>query len=321
MTRVLTSGILTACVLAGLVAAAQQQPTFRGTADNVRLFATVTDRDGRLVTTLEQKDFEIRDEGKPQPITLFDNSPQPIRLIVLLDVSGSMEGNLQLLREGSDELFKRLRDDDGVRVGSFGHDVFISPTFTRDPRELRASLPRSIAPDAPTPLWRAIDEGLEVFKNPSEDEGRPVIVVLSDGKDSGPIGFRTKVVSQVEVIDRARQLGVMIYGIGMRSRAQRQQMPGLGSGGLQAALMADWPDPGLARVAEDTGGGYIEIRFGQDLGAAFAQVADELHSQYLLGFAPPKRDGKIHEIEVRTPVKGLKPRARKSYVAPKEARS
>jgi hypothetical protein len=79
--------------------------------------------------------------------------------------------------------------------------------------------------------------------------------------------------------------------------------------------------PGLARVAEDTGGGYIEIRFGQDLGAAFAQVADELHSQYLLGFAPPKRDGKVHEIEVRTPVKGLKPRARKSYVAPKEARS
>ena len=316
MTRVLASGVLAACLLAGLVAAAQQQPTFRGTADNVRVFTTVTDRDGRLVTTLDQKDFEIRDEGKPQPITLFDNSPQPIRLIVLLDVSGSMEGNLQLLREGSEELFKRLREDDGVRVGTFGHDVEISPTFTRDPRELRASLPRAIAPDAPTPLWRAIDEGLDVFKKRSEDDGRPVIVVLSDGKDSGPTGFRPKFVSQVEVIDRARERGVMIYGIGMRSRGQRQ-MPGLGSGGLQAALMADWPDPGLARVAEETGGGYVEIRFGQDLGAAFAQVADELHSQYLLGFVPPKRDGKVHEIEVRTAVKGLKPRARKSYVAPK----
>ena len=80
----------------------QQQPTFRGTADNVRIFTTVTDRDGRLVTTLEQKDFEIRDEGKPQPITLFDNSPQPIRLIVMLDVSGSMEGNLPLLRDSSE---------------------------------------------------------------------------------------------------------------------------------------------------------------------------------------------------------------------------
>ena len=317
MIRVLSSGILLACVLAGLSASAQQ-PTFRGTADNVRVFTTVTDRDGRLVTTLEQKDFEIRDEGKPQLITLFDNSPQPIRLIVLLDVSGSMEGNLQLLREGCEELFSRLRADDGIRVGTFGHDVSISPTFTRDPVELRASLPRAIAPDAPTPLWRAVDEGLEVFKNRSEDDGRPVILVLSDGKDSGPTGFRSKFVSQVQVIDRSREQGVMIYAIGMRSRGQHPQMPGLGTRGLQAALMADWPDPGLARVAEETGGGYLEIRFGQDLGSAFAQVADQLHSQYLLGFAPPKRDGKIHEIEVRTAVKGLKPRARKSYVAPKE---
>src|SRR5262245_907668 len=317
MIRVLPSGILLACVLTGLSAAAQQ-PTFRGTADNVRVFTTVTDRDGRLVTTLEQKDFEIRDEGKPQLITLFDNSPQPIRLIVLLDVSDSMEGNLPLLREGSQELFQRLRADDAIRIGSFGHDVSLSPTFTRDPGELRASLPRTIAPDAPTPLWRAVDEVLEVFKNRSEDDGRPVILVLSDGKDSGPIGFRSKFVSQVEVIERAREQGVMIYAIGMRSRGQRPQMPGLGTRGVQAALMADWPDPGLARVAEETGGGYLEIRFGQDLGAAFAQVADQLHSQYLLGFAPPKRDGKVHEIEVRTAVKGLKPRARKSYVAPKE---
>jgi Ca-activated chloride channel family protein len=315
MNRILTSGIIAASVLGGVVAA-QQQPTFRGTADNVRVFTTVTDRDGRLVTTLEQKDFEIRDEGKPQPISLFDNSPQPIRLIVLLDVSGSMEGNLQLLRQSSEELFKRLRPDDGIRLGTFGHDVTISPTFTRDPAELRDSLPRAIAPDAPTPLWRAADEGLTIFKNREEDDGRPVILVLSDGKDSGPIGFRPKFVSQVEVIDRARELGVMVYGIGMRSRG-RQQMPGLGPGGLQAALMSDWPDPGLAKVAEETGGGYVEIRAGQDLGAAFAHVADELHSQYLLGFAPPKRDGKVHEIDVRLAQKGMKSRARKSYVAPK----
>src|SRR5262245_4662767 len=316
MNRVLTFGLLAASVLAGLGVAAQQQPTFRGTADNVRVFTTVTDRDGRLVTTLEQKDFEVRDEGKPQPITLFDNSPQPIRLVVLLDVSGSMEGNLPLLRAGSDELFKRLREDDGVRVGTFGHDVTISRAFTRNLGELREALPRSIAPDAPTPLWRAGGEALDIFKEQTEDDGRPVILILSDGKDSGPIGFNQKFTSQVEVIDRARAQGVMVYGIGMRSR-QRQQMPGLGPGGLQAALMADWPDPGLARVAEETGGGYVEIRPNEDLGVAFAHVADELHSQYLLGYTPPKRDGKVHEIEVRTAVKGLKPRARKSYVAPK----
>jgi hypothetical protein len=82
-------------------------------------------------------------------------------------------------------------------------------------------------------------------------------------------------------------------------------------------LLDDMADPGLARVAEETGGGYAEIKFGQDLGAAFAQVADELHSQYLIAFAPPKRDGKVHDIDVRISTRGLTPRARKSYVAPK----
>jgi hypothetical protein len=83
-------------------------------------------------------------------------------------------------------------------------------------------------------------------------------------------------------------------------------------------VTADLPDPGLAVVAEQTGGGYTEIRYGQDLGAAFARVADELHSQYLLGFAPPKRDGKVHDLDVRVSQRGVKPRARKNYVAPKD---
>jgi Ca-activated chloride channel family protein len=316
MHRFLVFAVFTALLLALPGADAQQEsPIFRGTGDAVRVFVTVTDSDGRLVTTLSQDAFEIRDEGKPQPITLFDNSPQPIRLIVMLDVSGSMEGNLQLLRASAEQLFARLRPDDGVRVGTFGNEVVISPSFTRDPEELRRALPRMISPDAPTPLWRAIDEALNGLKG--QDEGRRVVLVLSDGKDSGPIGFRQRFVSQAEVIERARNEDVMIYSIGMRSRSQRPPMPGIGAGGMQAMLMADLPDPGLARVAEESGGGYTEIRLGQDLGPAFARVADELHSQYLLGFAPPRRDGKVHDLDVRVSQRGLKPRARKSYVAPK----
>src|SRR5262249_44743982 len=158
--------------------------------------------------------------------------------------------------------------NDAARLGTFGQDVTISPTFTNDPRELLRALPDRIAPDAPTPLWRAIDEAMTAFGK--EREGRPVVLVLSDGKDSGPTGFRQPFVSQVEVIERARKESVMVYGVGMRSRRQHQTPPGIGPGGLQAALLADLPDPGLARVAEETGGGYIEIRFGEDLGAAFA---------------------------------------------------
>ena len=233
----------------------------------------------------------------------------------MLDVSGSMEGNLGLLRAASDQLFSRLRPDDVVRVGSFGHEIVISPQFTRNTDELRRGLPTAIAPDAPTPLWRAIDEALAAFG--TEGGARPVILVLSDGKDSGPLSLTQRYVSQVDVIDRARAADVMIYAIGMRSRGQRNMPPGIGREGLRAMLTADLPDPGLARVAQETGGGYSEIRFGQDLAAAFTQVADELHSQYLIGFAPPKRDGKVHDIDVRISQRGLTARARKNYVAPR----
>jgi VWFA-related protein len=312
MIRLLTIAIFVASVLD--LGAASQQPVFRGTSDAVRVFVTVTDKDGRLISTLQQSDFEIRDEGKPQPITLFDNTPQPVRLIVLLDVSGSMEGNLPLLRAAAEQLFTRLGPNDVARVGTFGRDVVISPTFTRDVNELRRALPTTIVPDAPTPLWRAVDEAIGQFGD--DGEGRPVILVLSDGKDTGPTGFRQPFISQAEVIDRARNEEVMIYGIGMRSRMARRGP--LGPGDLQAALVADLPDPGLALVAEQTGGGYLEIRPTQDLGEAFARVVDELHSQYLIGFAPPKRDGKVHDIEVRVvSQRGLKPRARKNYVAPR----
>jgi VWFA-related protein len=227
-----------------------------------------------------------------------------------------MEGNLPLLRGAGAQLFARLRSDDVARVGAFGHEVTISPSFTHDPNELGAALPDAIAPDAPTPLWRAIDQALDAFGD--ADERREVILVLSDGKDTGPLSLRQRPVSQAEVIDRARRDEVMIYAIGMRSRSSNSMPPGIGRGGLQAMLMADMPDPGLARVAEESGGGYVEIRFGQELGAAFAGVADELHTQYLLGFAPAKRDGKVHDINVRVTPGGLKARARKNYVAPKE---
>ncbi len=367
--RSLLFAIVVVCLVGVLGVAAQQQPTFRGTTDLVRVFVTVQDRDGRLVTNLTRDSFEVRDDGKAQEITTFDNTPLPIRLVVMLDCSGSMSGNLPLLRESTQELFTRLGAKDAARVGQFGNDVIISPEFTRDVRELDRAMPTYIEPNAPTPLWRAVDEAMNRFHEKKDDrdsddsteerarrraakaanagsaansasdgngiggsngsnggddaaaiaggEMRPVILVLSDGKDSGPIGFNARYVSQVDVIDRARKEGVMIYGIGMRSREAHPRMPGIGPGGLQAALLADLPDPGLAKVAEETGGGYAEVKYGQDLGAAFARVADELHSQYLLGYAPPKKDGKTHKIDVRVSQRGMEPRARKSYVASK----
>src|SRR5262249_41878352 len=152
-------------------------------------------------------------------------------------ISGSMHGNLPLLRAAAEQLFARLRSDDVARVGTFGNEITISPSsFTRDVQELQRALPDSIPSDAPTPLWRAIDEAITAFGD--ERDERRVILVLSDGKDSGPIGFGQPFVSQAQVIERARDESAMVYGIGMRSRGARPA-PGIGPGGLQAALLAD----------------------------------------------------------------------------------
>jgi Ca-activated chloride channel homolog len=315
MARSLVLRALAACALGVVGVAAFQQPVFRGGGDIVRVFATVTDHDGRLATNLAQDDFEVRDDGKPQPITVFDNTPQPIRLIVMFDCSGSMHGNLPLLRGASEQLIPRLRPDDAARIGTFGVDINISPEFTRDTRELEQAIPVSIPEDAPTPLWRALDQAIDVF--PKERQERAVILVLSDGKDAPAPSFRGPFMSQAQVIDRARDESVMIYAVGMRSRSAHPMQPGFGPGGLMAAMVANLPDPGLAKVAEQSGGGYTEIRYGEDLGAAFAQVADELHSQYLLGYVPPKRDGKAHKIDVKIKPHGFDARARKNYLAPK----
>jgi VWFA-related protein len=292
------------------VSASQQGPVFRVTGNTVPVFATVIDKNERLVPDLVREDFQVLDNGKVQPLTIFDNAPQPIRLIVMLDVSGSMLGNLNLLRAASLELFKQLRPEDGVRVGAFGKEITISPKFTNDVRELVAALPTEIDPGAPTPLWRAVDDAMTELAG---IEQRRVILVLSDGKDTGPRKFNERFITQLEIIDRARKDEIMIYGIGLRSRGP---MPMMG-GDIKAAMIADLPDPGLGTAALETGGGYFEIRPRDDLGAAFARVAAELHSQYMLGFAPPALDGKVHKIEVKVPGKDVKPRARKSYIAPK----
>lgn len=320
MGRVFTRGVRGAGIVLGLaVGIAAGQVVFRSAGDLVRVFVTVVDGNDRLVTTLKQEDFELRDEGRPQPITVFDNSPRPIRLVVMLDVSTSMKGNLPLLRGATEELFKRMRADDVARIGTFGREVTLSPSFSNDGHALLAALPKEIEDGAATPLWRGIDRAIQALKEEEAGDQRRVVLVLSDGRDSGPTvaGFREPWVSQVEVIEHARREDVMIYAVGLGSRGGPRG-PVTSAADVQAILAEDLPDAGLARVAQESGGGYTEIGFGQDLGAAFARVADELHSQYLLGFDPPKRDGKVHDLQVRLKPRDLKARARKSYLAPKE---
>src|SRR4051794_32465695 len=123
MGRIVTVFVL--CLALCVVATAQtpQAPVFRGTAENVPVFVTVTDKSGRLVPDLAREDFQVSDNGKPQTLTIFDNSPQPIRLIVLIDISGSMEGNVPLMRAACQYLVKDLRPDDLAKIGTFGKEI------------------------------------------------------------------------------------------------------------------------------------------------------------------------------------------------------
>ena len=78
------------------------------------------------------------------------------------------------------------------------------------------------------------------------------------------------------------------------------------------------PDSSLRRLAEETGGGYFELEETDELGSTFTRVSQELHSQYILGFAPSVRDGKVHSLDIRVAGRGMTARARPSYVAPSE---
>lgn len=298
---------------AGLTGVAVQEPgIFRVVGDMVPVFVTVTDRSNRIVTTLTREQFSVRDNGRPQPIALFDNSPQPVRLVVLVDVSGSMAGNLPILRAAGEELFARLLPGDSAKVGTFGQKIAIMPEFTGDRRALVDALPEFIETSAPTPLWRSIDQAMAAF---GDADGRRVILVASDGKDTPTGRLGEKYIGQVEIVDRALRENVMLYALALQSRMAPGSRSPFG-GGLLQQMTGALPDPGFGKAAEATGGGYVELRARDDFGRVLAGVVDELHSQYLLGFEAPVADGKTHDIDVRVSVRDVKVRARSSYVAP-----
>src|SRR5437762_9018879 len=113
---------LAAVALAGvwtLTTIAAQEPTFRAGTQIVSLFATVTDAQKRLVPDLQQADFEVFDNDKPQPLVFFQNETQPITVVVMLDTSGSMTLTLNLLRAAAEQFVLRLLPADKAKVGAF----------------------------------------------------------------------------------------------------------------------------------------------------------------------------------------------------------
>jgi len=320
MRRLALGAVLSLTLLgAGLLA-----QTFKSGVRTVAVYATVTNTDGRLVPDLEQDAFEIEDEGKKQDITVFANDIQPITVVVLIDRSGSMEANFDLVREAAEKFVQELMPADKARIGSFSNRIQIDPrTFTSDHDELIEVLRTQLQERGPTPLWNAINVGITALLH---EEGRRVILVFTDGSDF-PMNFRTNNSTLKDVIKRADEENVMVYAIGFAGQAApmfggRGSYGGSGGGrGMPAmtppVMPVGKPDAGLATLAGETGGGYFEVSKMTDLAASFKRVADELHHQYVIGFAPTLLDGKTHHLAVKVK-SGLAVRARRTYLAARE---
>jgi Ca-activated chloride channel family protein len=295
---------------------ARQQTPFKSGASTVSVYTTVTDSAGRLVPDLTVDDFEIYDNGKPQPITVFANEVQPITLVMMLDRSGSMRTNFRLVEAAGEAFVQRLLPADKARIGSFSTRIQVDPEgFTGDSRELIRILRTELQPEGPTPLWNAVNVAITGLL---KEDGRRVVLVFTDGEDS-PMNFKLNNVTLMDVMARAQRENVMVYAVGLESMPTPGGAPGGRFGGFRgpSGMLPQKPDPGLPRIAAETGGGYFELQRTEALTSTFARVADELHRQYALGFAPPKLDGKTHKLEVKLKKPGMTARARRSYVATK----
>jgi Ca-activated chloride channel family protein len=284
--------VFIALVLAAPVAAQK----IRVTTESVPVYVTVTDADKRLVPDLVLEDFEILDNGKPQTINVFENKPTPITTVVMIDTSGSMTASLGLVKDGAEQFLLRLLPLDKAQVGEFSDKIKFHPgNFIDDRDRLVYLLKNELDFGYPTRLYDAVDESLERLE---PMDGRKVVLVFTDGDDtSSKVGVG-------KVMDRARVKDVMVYAIGLENEYFNGQQ-----------RVRSSPDRGLRKLAEDTGGGFFLLKKTTDLGDTFTRVAQELHSQYVLGFSPEALDGKIHKLDVRVKKAGMNARARKTYVA------
>ena len=287
--------ILTVVTALTAVAAAQGQKIKVSTA-SVPVYVTVTNQEKQLVPDLTIDDFEVLDNQKPQTINVFENKPVPITTVVMIDTSGSMTGNLSFVKEGVEQFLLRLLPEDQAQVGEFSDKIKFHPGEFIDNRDrLIYLLKNELDFGYPTRLWDAADESLAKLEPIS---GRKVLVLFTDGDDtSSKIGVG-------KVMDHAREKDIMIYGVGFQSDYFNGQQ-----------RVRSQPDRGLKKLTEDTGGGYFELKRTADLNETFTRVAQELHSQYVLGFSPEALDGKVHKLDVRVKKSGMTARARKTYVA------
>jgi len=284
---------------------AAQQPgqVFRAGVDIVSLNVTVVDGQNHYVTDLAQGDFSVFEDGAKQELTFFNHGNLPIALSLLIDTSASMEQRMMVAQEAAIGFARRLRPTDSAQVLDFDSRVEIAQNFTSSVPELEKAI-RGTAAGGSTSLHNAVYIALkELAKNraKSPDEvRRQAIVVLSDGEDTSSL------VSYEEVLDLAKRSETAIYSIGLQPREV-----GASRGFREAEFI-------LRQFAQETGGRAFFPSRLEDLKDVYGQIADELSTQYSLGYASKnnRRDGAWRRIVVQVARPNVTARTKRGYFAP-----
>ncbi len=293
----------TAALLAALVAARviAQQPLvdkrpFQSGIEITSITATVIDKEGHPVTGLPKEAFEVYEDGVLQTVTQFTNERVPIGLGVLLDISDSMFGKrMDDARAAVDTLlFDLLNEADEFFVMAFNHKPRPLTGWTHERGDVRHAL-AGLRPSGGTAIYDAILEALPIVETRTRQ--RAAVLVISDGADTASTATLR------EVRPALRRSDTFVYAIAIDS-PERQPI----NTRVNAAA--------LREITGESGGRTEIVQNSAQLEEAAARIAEELNSQYVLGYSPPHAaDGQFHSLRVRPANPEYKVRARAGYVA------
>jgi len=311
MRRTLVSTALTALPAAALLAAQAQSPpgrvaVFKSGVDVVNLAVTVTDAKGRFITDLAELDFEVLEEGVRQPLSIFTREDLPVSLAVLLDTSASMETKLPQAQSAAVRFVKTLQPADEAQVIQFSQRAEVLQDFTSDKGLLETAI-RGTRASGDTALYTAIYVALKDLDRRHRDGEmrRRAVVVLTDGEDTASS------ITDDQVIDLARRTGIGIYGVALYG--SEPPPPSRAISPEQSTFF-------FSTLGRETGGQAHFLKTASQLEGVYDRLAQELRSQYGLGYVPtnPARDGGWRHVTVRTPSRlNLDVRHKLGYFAPK----
>lgn len=261
-------------------------PVFEVEIDVINLTVSITDVDGRYTTGLGQGDFAVYEDGVRQELSLFTAERLPISLCLMVDCSASMDEKLKAAQQAAVRFIGTLQAVDTAQVVQFNDRRTVLQDYTGDPQALEKAV-GSLQAWGPTALRNALYVSLkELGRMRDRELRRRAIVLLSDGEDTASL------VSDEQLIELAKRTEVAIYSISLRERGQDRR----GQAFSQAAYL-------LSTLSRDTGGQVHFPNGISELDAVYGRIAEELRSQYSLGYVSSnkRRDGKWRRIVVRVP--------------------